>query len=39
MFFVVFIDLKRYKSFAYIPKEMGSKSCSSSWKFLWWVRL
>jgi len=37
-FCVVFIDLERHKSFAYIPKR-GSKSCSSPQKFIWWAVL
>jgi len=38
MFFVVFIDLERQSHLPTYPK-VGSKSCSSPQKFIWWVRL
>jgi len=38
MFFVVFIDLERLSLLLTYPR-MGSKSCSSLQKFIWWVRL
>jgi len=38
-FFVVFIDLERHKVFCLNTQKLGSKSCSSPQKFIWWVGL
>jgi len=38
MFFVVFIDLERQSLLPTYPK-VGSKSCRSPQKLIWWVGL
>jgi len=37
--FCCFYWFEKIWIFCLHTQGMGSKSCSSSWKFLWWVRL